>query len=414
MINQTDFPDDWLVKTLADVVVNAKNGGTPETSTDEYWDGCIEWLSSGEIFGKEVHSAEKRITERGLKESSAKMFPKDSVLVAMYGDGDTKGRSVINRSEMSGNQAICCLVPKEEILSEEYLLYYLKSIKHDLRELARGAGQDNLNQGLIIEQKIPIPPLDEQEQIVEVVEERLERVERLEKSVNNINILSQEYDESVILSLMSGGIETQALVPPESSNLPNEWDIVNIKDVAQVETGGTPKTSVDEYWGGDITWIRVSDMPEGMYVSESEDKITETGLREGSCSLIDEGGVVLSTRATIGKVAIADEEIATNQGFKSIIPESKLESEYLAYYLDSVTEYLESLGKGATYDEINKTQVQNIEIPLPPSEEQKRIVDRIESFDSEIIRVAVESVGDLFTEYRNSVLSHAFQGRIEC
>jgi type I restriction enzyme S subunit len=150
-----------------------------------------------------------------------------------------------------------------------------------------------------------------------------------------------------------------------------------------------------------------------MYVSESKDKITQESLREGSCSLIQKGGVVLSTRATIGEVAIADEKMATNQGFKSIIPESNLEPEYLAYYLDSITDYLESLGRGATYDEINKTQVQNIQIPLPPSGRQKEIVEKIESFDSERLRVAVESVGDLFSEYRESILSYAFQGKME-
>jgi type I restriction enzyme S subunit len=235
----------------------------------------------------------------------------------------------------------------------------------------------------------------------------------LEKSVENIGRLSEEYDQSLVLSLMSGGVDKQTSISPENSDIPEDWDVVKIEDVAQVETGGTPKTSVDEYWGGDITWIRVSDMPEDMYVSDSEDKITETGLKEGSCSLIDEGGVVLSTRATIGEVAVANKKLATNQGFKSMIPKTELNSKYLAYYLDSITPYLESLGKGATYDEINKGQVQNIRIPLPPIAEQENIVNKIESFDSEKLRIAVESVEDLFIEYKNSILSHAFKGQID-
>jgi type I restriction enzyme S subunit len=303
--------------------------------------------------------------------------------------------------------------PKKDI-TYEYLYQFLSSptVRDQAEFIMKGANQPRVSKGELLDFNIPVPPLDEQEQIVEAVEERLERVEQLEKSVENVGRLADEYDESLVLSLMSGGVKEQPSVPPKNSNVPEEWEVVNIKDVSQVETGGTPKTGVDEYWDGDITWIRVSDMPESMYVSDSEDKITETGLREGSCSLIPEGGVILSTRATIGEVAIADEEMATNQGFKSIIPESKLESKYLAYYLDSTTEYLKSLGKGATYDEVNKSQVQNIKVPLPPRKKQNEIIDKIESFDSERLRVAVESVGDLFNEYRDSVLSHAFQNKI--
>lgn len=228
---------------------------------------------------------------------------------------------------------------------------------------------------------------------------------------DELDTINQELEQIVgdTTTISNQGMPTQ--IPPKQETLPDGWDLVKLKDVSRVETGGTPKTDIEEYWGGDITWLRVSDVDEKMYVTDSEDKITKRGMKEGSCSLIPKGGVVLSTRATIGKVAIAGEDLATNQGFKSVIPNQEiLDSKYLAYYLDSITEYLESLGKGATYDEINKTQVQNLEIPLPPIETQKQIVNEIENQNEEKVRKSVESVQQLFSEYMDSLSIHAFQG----
>lgn len=403
MIEEKEVPDSWTVRRLDEVSKVILGNSPPGESYNEVGDGP-PFIQGATVFGQNVPK-----TDRYTSEPTKICEEGDTIIAIRATIGDT---NKADREYCLGRGAAA--VRAGDGLNQDFLHGYLDAVNRldYWRKVSTGATFNSITKTNIQDLNVPVPPLDEQERIVESVEDRLERVERLEKSVENVDRLVGEYDESLALSLMSGGIKKQASVPPENTDMPEEWEVVRIKDVAQVETGGTPKTSVNKYWGGDITWIRVSDMPEGMYVSKSEDKITETGLREGSCSLVQEGGVVLSTRATIGKVAIADEEMATNQGFKSIIPKSKLESEYLAYYLDSITEYLESLGKGATYDEINKSQIQNIKIPLPPSEKQKEIVNKIESLDSERLRVAVESVGDLFSEYRESILSHAFQNKI--
>ena len=418
MIEKDDIPENWQLTSLGEFIES--NGdfltdGDWIESDDMNEDGEIGIVQLGQIKRGSLllDDVSKYITEKWAKENNC--------TVARGGDIVISRMSPVLGGAIVPEYADDFVVPVDAMIARgldsptrEFLLYYLNS-PYSVQfgeNMSKGATRTRVSQSDARELPVPVPPLDEQEHIVEGVKEKLERVERLDKSVENISRLSNEYDQSLVLSLMTGGIEKQPSVPPESDDVPEDWEVVNIKDVAQVETGGTPKTSIDEYWDGGITWIRVSDMPDGMYVSESEDKITQKGLKEGSCSLIPEGGVVLSTRATIGEVAIADKKLATNQGFKSIIPESELDSKYLAYYLDSITKYLQSLGKGATYDEINKGQVQNINIPLPPLEQQEKIMERVQSFDSERLRVAVESVDELFDEYRESVLSYAFQGKV--
>lgn len=187
-------------------------------------------------------------------------------------------------------------------------------------------------------------------------------------------------------------------------DIPKHWKIKKANQVGEVVTGGTPDTNTDEYWGGDIPWLRVSDLGGGLFVSDSEDMITKEGLHEGSCSLLKQGSVVIATRATIGKVAIAGTKLATNQGFKSIEPSDKINNKFLAYYLMSISDYLQSLGKGATFDEVNKTQIENLDVPVPPLDEQEHIVEVVEERLERVERLekSVENVGRLADEYQDS------------
>jgi type I restriction enzyme S subunit len=149
-----------------------------------------------------------------------------------------------------------------------------------------------------------------------------------------------------------------------------------------------------------------------MYVGDSDERLTEEGLSEGAAKMIDQGGVILSTRATIGKVAIAANRVTTNQGFKSIEPDTELiTSEYLAYYLKSIGEYFDNLGRGATYPEITKTQVQETPIPLPPLEEQERLVSVLDKVFDATRRIdsLSEKTAEYTTEFANA-MSHATLG----
>ena len=165
-------------------------------------------------------------------------------------------------------------------------------------------------------------------------------------------------------------------------NLPSHWETKKLKEIGEIYSGGTPKRDNEEYFGGDIPWVRLKDAKEA-YVSSSNEYITEKGLANSSAQLLPEGTVIVSTRATIGEVTISKKEVTTNQGFKSVYPENDV-PEFIAYYLLSITEELEQLGRTTTYPEVNKTQFSNIEIPTPPIEEQKEIVQRIRSMNERL------------------------------
>ncbi|MEE9263106.1 MAG: N-6 DNA methylase [Vicinamibacteria bacterium] len=156
-------------------------------------------------------------------------------------------------------------------------------------------------------------------------------------------------------------------------------------DLFRVESGGTPKSGVEEYWGGDIHWATLVDLPAEDFVTEirsTKRTITELGLKKSSATLIPENAVIVSTRATIGRIGINRVPIATNQGFKNVIIEdrSRAVPEYIALIITALVPTMQSWATGGTFKEISKSKFCELQIPLPPLEVQKEIVAEIEGY----------------------------------
>ncbi len=159
--------------------------------------------------------------------------------------------------------------------------------------------------------------------------------------------------------------------------------LVRLGDVCTVVSGSTPKTSVDEYWDGDVKWITPAELDADSYfIYDTAKHITELGRVKTGLSYMPTGTVILSSRAPIGKTAIAGCEMCCNQGFKNLICSDKIFNEYLYHFLRAKTDYLNSLGRGATFKEISKGIVENVLIPLPSVKEQKEIASHFEAINS--------------------------------
>jgi len=166
-----------------------------------------------------------------------------------------------------------------------------------------------------------------------------------------------------------------------------EWREYKISDIADVIGGGTPKTSIEEYWNGDIPWLSPRDLTgyDRVYISHGDRFITEKGLKKSSAKMMPKGSILLTSRAPIGYVAIAENEICTNQGFKSLIPREDISnSEFLYYWIKNKIDYLQQLGTGTTFAEISGGVIKGINISLPPLKEQKAIAEVLSSLDDKI------------------------------
>ncbi|MEI6343508.1 MAG: restriction endonuclease subunit S [Verrucomicrobiota bacterium] len=154
------------------------------------------------------------------------------------------------------------------------------------------------------------------------------------------------------------------------------WQIKRIADLCEVVNGGTPSTSMAEYWGGEHLWITPAEMGkrESPYADNTERTLTNAGLRDSSARMLPPYSVILSSRAPIGHLVINTKPMSTNQGCKSLIPGSQLEHKFLYYYLSSIVDLLDSLGTGATFRELSGSKLKEVPIPVPQLAEQQRIV----------------------------------------
>jgi type I restriction enzyme M protein len=159
------------------------------------------------------------------------------------------------------------------------------------------------------------------------------------------------------------------------------WPIVRIGDVFQIESGGTPSTENSEFWDGDIPWATLVDIPKSISkITTTARKISKTGLANSSAKIMPKNTVLVSSRATIGRIAITDVEMATNQGFKNVIVGIENNASYVAYALSFKVEDMIAMASGGTFKEISKSSFSNLEIPLPPLEIQEQIVAELDSF----------------------------------
>ena len=171
--------------------------------------------------------------------------------------------------------------------------------------------------------------------------------------------------------------------------------MAKLGDICTIVSGSTPKSNIPEYWDGDIKWITPAELNEGTYIiNDSVRHITELGVAKTGLKPFPQGTVILSSRAPIGKTAIAGCEMYCNQGFKNLICSDKINPRYLYWFLTCNTEYLNSLGRGATFKEISKEIVANIEIPLPAMEYQIAIAEKFEKI-SELIALRKEQLAKL-------------------
>lgn len=195
------------------------------------------------------------------------------------------------------------------------------------------------------------------------------------------------------------------------------WQNLQLQDIGSIVAGGTPSTKNPNNFGGEVAWITPADLTgyTDKYISKGKRNLSKTGLKNSSAILLPKGSVLCSSRAPIGYVVIAENEIATNQGFKNIVPNTKIvNSEYLYYFLKGNKDLITSFASGTTFLEVSAKRFSAIPIPVPPMAEQKRIVRKIEELFGVIDRDIQRLTDTLeqLSQFRQSVLEKLLNSHI--
>ena len=198
--------------------------------------------------------------------------------------------------------------------------------------------------------------------------------------------------------------------------IPEGWVWCRLGEIGEIIGGGTPSTSVEEYWNGEVSWITPADLSNysNKYITRGKRNITQLGLENSSTTLIPKGGILFSTRAPIGYVAIADKPLSTNQGFKNLYPFMDISKEFIYYFLLAEKERIKLFASGTTFQELSTSAFSKILISLPPLAEQHRIVQKIEQLFAlvDIIEVNKKALEKLIEQAKSQVLSDAIAGKL--
>lgn len=363
----------WPIVKIGEVA-HLMTGGTPLTSKKEFYGGNIKWLVSGDIHKGEIFDCDGRITELALKESNARLLPINSVLIALNGQGKTRGTVAILRVEATCNQSLVSIKPNTQKLIPEFLLYVLKGKYQEIRNINGDNQRGGLNMPIIRAIEIPLPPLEIQEQIV--------------AELNEYN------------GIIAGARKVAENWKPKIDIDP-KWEKVKLGDVCERLTDGShnpPKAKV----GGGYFMLSAQNIFDGHITITKAREISEEDFNnENRRTKINNGDVLLTIVGTIGRSTVVTNDLPfrfTLQRSVAVIKaeKSRLMPEYLSFVLRSENMQNNLIGRsaGVAQKGIYLNQLAEIEIPLPPLDIQKQIVEKIEAE-----RALVESTKKLIAIY---------------
>lgn len=354
------------------------SGFTP-AAADLFQAGKYPYFKVAEM-NREANLRVMTETDSYVRESR-KFFPKGAIVFPKNG-----AAIATNKKRILGQDSIVDLntggvKANEDIVDTNYLYYLFQNI--DFSQFMRRGAVPTLDLKSILALEIELPTIPDQHRIVKELDLLSGIVEKKNAQLKILDDLAQ----SIFHEMFGDPIANE-----------RGWDYKRLDEVAEIVGGATPKTQIEEYWVGDNYWVTPAELHKEHYKGATERTISDEAVRKTNVTLLPVGTVLLSSRAPIGKVAITTVPMYCNQGFKNLICSEKLNNEYAFQVLYSKTEYLNSLGTGATFKEISKKTTEAIKIAVPPIELQKQFAEMAKKIqaEKEMIKTSLESAEQLF------------------
>ena len=359
-----EFTDEWKEVKLGEVL--SFEVGYPFSS-----DAFNEEGNGVRLIKNRDLKADDRVVFYGGEYDAQYIVQNGDILIGMDGDFSPclwkKGKALLNQrvGRVNANQNT----------SRVFILYVLVDSLKKIEHKTSSTTVKHLSHKDVEKIKASLPSLAEQKKIAALFSLIDERIE-----VQNAIIKEQEVAKTSLIRRLFD----RTLRFPEFTD---EWKEVKLGEVAEIIGGGTPSTTTTNYWNGGIVWFNPSEIGKKKYVSNSNRTISHQGLSNSGARLLPKGTVLLTTRATIGEIAIANVECTTNQGFQSVITGCEANNEYVYYFLSTQKEYLLRHSSGSTFRETPPSVIRNLPLRLPSLPEQRKIAALLSAVDE---RLAVE------------------------
>lgn len=394
-----ELPKGWVWCKLDDIAY-VGTGATPLTACKYYYEnGNIAWINSSSTKVPFIAKASNFITQKAIEETNCLVYPKGTLVIAMYGEGKTRGQISELLIDAATNQACAAVRPYSEATKKYLKLFFEGNYLH-IRALAEGGNQQNLSVGKIQNYEIPLPPLDEQKRILDKAKELLLQIDNIEvgknvcqKYINQAKskvldlaihgkLVSQDPNDESAIELLKR-INPKAEITcdtPQYGKLPKGWCETHIGDAFKVTMGQSPD-------GSSLNPIDGMEFHQGKILFGNKYLRKSSVLTNSPTKIADADTLLLCVRAPVGVVNITKQRICIGRGLCCLTPTKAINLDYAFYMLTTFQEKFESQSTGSTFKAISGSIIKNEQLWLPPLSEQHRIVAKIEELFAQLDKI---------------------------
>lgn len=405
----------WEKVKIKEICSEIISGGTPKSNILEfYYPKEIPWLKTKEVNYCQIYDTEMYISKKGLEKSSAKLLPVNSVIVAMYGQGNTAGRVAINKIPLCTNQACCNLIINNKIADYKYVYYSLVILYDKLVSLKNGGAQPNLNVGIIKDIEIPLPKLQMQKKITSILSAYDDLVENNQKQIKLLEEAAQRLYKEWFVDLRFPGYENTTII----DGVPEGWNHIYLENViSKITTGLNPRKNF-VLGNGNNYYVTIKNMRNNnVYLDEKCDRIDDEAIiKINKRSNLQIGDILFSGIGTMGRVYLVN--IPTNnwnvsESVFTLRANNKISKEllYLILLSDNVQKYCDQHAHGVAQRGIRMADLKAYKFVLP----SKNIIENF----TKIIKPIINKIQNLnvqivdATKARDRLLTKLMSGEIE-
>ena len=400
---------EWKKVKLGEICSRVTSGGTPKANVESFYTPpTIPWLKTKEVNYSRIYKTENYISEDGLANSSAKLIAPNSVIVAMYGQGDTAGRVAINKIPLTTNQACCNLTFDDTKANYEFVYYQLCTLYDKMVSLKSGAAQPNLNAQIIKGLEILLPSLVTQNRIATILSRYDSLIENYQKQIKLLEEAAQRLYKEWFVDLHFPGHGNTKIV----DGVPEGWEKKAINDICtHISSGSTPSRRNKSYWeDGTIKWVKTKELLDG-WIFDTEEYITDDGLKNSSTKIYPVNSILMAIYAspTLGRLGILASECCCNQAALCLIANEQIVSwQWLYWKLFELRDEFNSIARGAGQQNISGIVVKKKEVLVPA----KQVVDAFTNIANPIFESIKNKSNQirLLTEARDRLLPKLMSG----
>jgi type I restriction enzyme S subunit len=403
------LPEGWIEVTLGSVA-KITTGGTPSRSIPEYWGGEIPWMSSGEINQRVIRGVAERITFAGMANSNARLLAPDTIMMALNGQGKTRGKVAILKIETTCNQSLAGIIPNQELVKPDYLFQYLDSIYKSIRNLTGDDARNGLNLKILGSISVPLPPLDEQERIAEVLRS-------VDKTIALTKTAAEQAGraiEGMLQRLFVEGVGHADFKDGHSTSIPASWSEKSLGNLSAVPiTYGVVQPGPN--FADGVPFVRGGDFPNGKIDLGALRKIGKDVASQYRRTQLRGGEIVVSLVGYPGACAIVPDALAGANIARQaalIRPKAEIDTNYLYQFLRSPIGQarLKNETIGSAQQVINLRDLKEVMVAVPPKREQEQIAAILTDLDA-FVELETANLDKLAT-LKTHLMSDLLRGRV--